>query len=295
LNALAVRGLSVPLVYEMRSSWEDAAVSTGTTRENDLRYRLSRALETYVLRQADAVTTICEGLRKEIVARDVRADRVTVIPNAVDAESLTPSVADSTETRRSLGLQGARVLGFIGSFFAWEGLELLIQAMPRILARRSDVRLLFVGGGVHEPAMREAVSRLNLEDKVIFAGQVPHARVAELYDTIDVLVYPRLPMRLTEMVTPLKPLEAMALGKVQIASDVGGHRELITDGETGVLFRAGDADALAEAALRVLSDDALAERLRQNGPRFVRQHRTWAHVVAGYEKVYRSLLNGKSR
>lgn len=292
LNALAALGLGQPLVYEMRSSWEDAAVSTGTTREGSLRYRLSRDLETWVLRRADAVVTICEGLRAEVIGRGVPERRVTVIVNAVDAESLRPRGTDPGTARRSLGLQDNCVLGFIGSFFAWEGLSLLIDALPQVLAVRPDVRLLLVGGGVHEPALREASARLGLQSQVLFAGQVPHARVSELYDAIDVLVYPRLPMRLTEMVTPLKPLEAMALGKVQIASDVGGHRELITDGETGVLFRAGDAAALAQAVLRVIGDPALAQRLRDNGPRYVCEHRLWRHVVAGYEPLYRGLLAG---
>lgn len=289
LNALAALGLGVPLVYEMRSSWEDAAVSTGTTREGSIRYRLSRALETQALRRAHAVVTICDGLRREVLARGVAAERVTVVPNAVDSDTLSPSTAESGTTRRELGLEGARVLGFIGSFFAWEGLALLFEALPLILARRSEVRLLLVGGGVHEPELRAAAARLGIEPQVVFAGQVPHARVASLYDSIDVLVYPRLPMRLTDMVTPLKPLEAMALGKVQVASDVGGHRELIDDGETGVLFRAGDRRSLADAVIRVIDDPALAARLRANGPRHVREQRAWTKVVAAYEPVYRAL------
>ena len=295
LNAIAALGLGPPLVYEMRSSWEDAAVSTGTTTEGSLRYRLSRALETWVLRRADAVTTICGGLREEVVARGVPAERVTIIPNAVDAEALVPSRAEAAASRRALGLEGACVLGFIGSFFAWEGLALAIEAMPRILARRPDVRLLLVGGGVHEPALRQATAQLGLDGQVIFTGQVPHAQVAELYDVIDLLVYPRLPLRLTDMVTPLKPLEAMALGKALVAADVGGHRELIEDGETGVLFKAGDAAALAEAVLRVIDDAALAARLRENGPQFVRQRRSWSRVVARYQPVYQRLLDGDGR
>jgi glycogen synthase len=290
LNAIAALGLGVPLIYEMRSSWEDAAVSTGTTSEGSLRYRLSRALETYALKRADGIATICEGLRKEILQRGIPADRVVVVPNAVDPDSFTSGKADPHETRASLGLQNACVLGFIGSFFAWEGLALLIEAMQFIKAARPDARLLLVGGGVDEPAMRSAVARYGLEKYVVFAGQVPHAKVAALYDIIDVLVYPRLPMRLTDMVTPLKPLEAMALGKVQIASDVGGHRELIRDGETGVLFRAGDPRALADAALRVMDDQELAQRLRANGPRYVRESRTWTKVVVNYEPLYRMLL-----
>src|SRR6185437_3439691 len=178
LDALAARSLGLPMVYEMRSSWEDAAVSTGTTREGDLRYRLSRALETYVLRHADAVITICEGLRREVISRGVPAGRVTVVPNAVDSDTLKPSSGDSTPIRRELGLEGSQVLGFIGSFFAWEDLALLLEALPAILAQRPDTRLLLVGGGVAEPFLREATARLRLTDKVIFAGQVLHSQVS---------------------------------------------------------------------------------------------------------------------
>ena len=289
LNALAALGLGKPLVYEMRSSGEDAAVSTGTTTEGSLRYRASRWLETYVLRRADAVTTICEGLRTEVIRRGVPADRVTVIPNAVDVDTLRPLTDDGAAVRERFGLGGNFVLGFIGSFFAWEGLSLLIEALPKVLAARPDARILLVGGGVDEPALRAATQRLGLEGKVVFAGQVPHTEVATLYAAIDVLVYPRLPMRLTDMVTPLKPLEAMALGKLLVASDVGGHRELIVDGDTGVLFKAGDAAALSAALIGLMGSPDRARRIRERGPVFVRERRTWSQAVAGYEPVYRSL------
>lgn len=289
LTAMAALGLGKPVVYELRSSWEDAAVSSGVTREGSWRYRASRWLETRVLLRADHVTTICEGLREEAVRRGVRPDRVTVIPNAVDPDAFHAGSAGEA-TRRELGLAGKCVLGFIGSFFAWEGLPLLIEAMPRIVAQRPDIRLLLVGGGPDETAIRAAVERLQVAPYVVFAGQVRHDRVSALYDAVDILVYPRIPMRLTDMVTPLKPLEAMALAKVFVASDVGGHRELVQDRRTGVLFRAGDKQALASAILEVAADETLREHLIANGPRFVREERTWAQVVRRYEPLYRSLL-----
>ena len=162
LNALAAFGLGKPVVYEMRSSWEDAAVSSGTTQEGSLRYRLSRWLETRALLRADHVTTICEGLREEAVRRGVAPQRITVVPNAVDADAFAaPRVLDS-EVRRRLGLENACVLGFIGSFFAWEGLPLLVEALPRIVGARPDVRLLLVGGGPDEANVRAAVERLQV-------------------------------------------------------------------------------------------------------------------------------------
>ncbi len=290
LNALAALGLGKPLIYEMRSSWEDAAVSSGTTVEGSVRYRLSRALETYVLKRAQAVTTICEGLREEVCRRGVSAERITVVPNAVDADSLALPTGSVGDLRSQWGLTGQVVVGFIGSFFAWEGLPFLVAALAPVLRARSDIRVLLVGGGIDEPNVRAVVAREGLEKHVVFAGHVRHDQIRAAYDAVDILVYPRVPIRLTEMVTPLKPLEAMALGKVLVASDVGGHRELVRDGVTGLLFRAGDATALADAVVRVASDRDLRAAFALAGPRFVREERTWAKVVPRYEAVYRSLL-----
>src|SRR5258705_7144534 len=201
LNGLAALGLGVPMIYEFRSSWEDAAVSMGATREGSLRYRLSRALETYVLRRADAVTTICEGLRREALARGVAADRIAVIPNAVDPAKLSIRGVDAAAARAQFAVTGSPVIGFIGSYFAWEGLDLLLEALPQILAAQPGLQVLFVGGGQHEPVLRAIVKRLALESRVIFAGSVSHERVPQAYAAIDLLVYPRTRMRLTDMVT----------------------------------------------------------------------------------------------
>ena len=138
LNALpalrAGRRLGIPVVYEVRALWEDAAVDHGTTTEGSLRYRASRALETHALRRAGHVTTICEGLRREIVDRGIPAERVTVIPNAVDAREFRFGAAPDPTLRRKLGLDGATVIGFAGSFYAYEGLDLLLEAAALLAA-----------------------------------------------------------------------------------------------------------------------------------------------------------------
>ena len=293
LNALAAlrvgRRLGIPVVYEVRAFWEDAAADHGTSREGGLRYRLSRALETRVLRRAAAVTTICEGLRDDIVARGVPAERVTVIPNAVDVERFRLGGKADPERRTRLGLDGARVLGFLGSFYAYEGLDVLLRALPRIRESAPDVRLLLVGGGPQEENLKALAAELGIADYVVFAGRVPHTEVNHYYDLVDVLVYPRRPIRLTELVTPLKPLEAMAQGRLLVASDVGGHRELIRDGETGILFRAGDPDDLARSVLELLAAGASWPALRRRARRYVENERTWASSVARYESVYAPL------
>ncbi|ACV34747.1 glycosyl transferase group 1 [Candidatus Accumulibacter phosphatis] len=294
LNALPSlwvgRRRRLPVVYEMRASWEDAAVDHGTTVEGSLRYRVSRALESVALRAADQVTTICDGLRADIAVRGVRPERITVIRNAVDVSLFKFGAEPDADLRRSLGLEGATVVGFAGSFYGYEGLDLLIEAARQMLPRHPRLRLLLVGGGPQESNLKAQAAAAGMQDRVIFTGRVPHADVQRYYELIDVLAYPRLPIRLTELVTPLKPLEAMAQGRMLVASDVGGHRELIRHGETGFLFRAGDPAALAAAIEDILVRRSLWSQVRMQARRFVEVERTWAASVACYRDVYRRAL-----
>jgi glycogen synthase len=284
------RKLGIPVVYEIRAFWEDAAVDHGSTKENSLRYKLTRALETWAVKNADAVTVICEGLRKDLASRGIPASKITVIPNAVDIDKFEMGGKPDPELKLKLGLGSSRVLGFIGSFYAYEGLDLLVAALPSILKQMPDVKLLLVGGGPQDAALKRQVMALDLKDRVIFTGRVPHAEVNRYYDLVDVLVYARHPMRLTELVTPLKPLEAMAQGRLMVASDVGGHKELIQDGKTGVLFHAGNAGDLASKVVGLLKYEEGWERMKKNGRQFVETERNWAASVARYRGVYGSLV-----
>ena len=299
LNALPAlwlrRRLNIPVVYEMRASWEDAAVDHGTTKEGSVRYRLSRAIESFALRRADQVTTICEGLRGDIALRGVADDKITVVPNAVDVGSFRFGVEPDPALQQRLGLQGATVLGFAGSFYHYEGLHLLIEAVQRMRPRHPRLRLLLVGGGPQDAALKAQVAQAGLGDCVIFTGRVPHAEVQRYYELIDLLVYPRLPSRLTDLVTPLKPLEAMAQGRIFVASNVGGHRELIRHGQTGFLCPAGDVGALEAAIEDVLARRAEWPAVRAQARRFVEQERTWANSVARYAGVYHRALQARGQ
>ncbi|MBL8352958.1 MAG: glycosyltransferase, exosortase A system-associated [Burkholderiaceae bacterium] len=288
------RRLGIPVVYEVRAFWEDAAVDHGTTTEGSLRYRLTRRLETHALRQAAHVFTICEGLRRDIVARGIAGGKVTVIPNAVDIDAFEPGGLPDEALKSRLGLAGATVVGFIGSFYAYEGLDLLLDALPALLQRRPELRVLLVGGGPQQAALEQQAQRLGLADKVVFTGRVPHAEVQRYYDLVDVLAYPRHSMRLTELVTPLKPLEAMAQGRLLVASDVGGHRELIHHGETGWLFKAGDTAALAAAIDQLLARRDQWPALRRAGREFVERERNWAASVARYAPVFERLVGHRA-
>ena len=290
LNAIAAlragKKFGIPVVYEVRAFWEDAAVDHGTATENGLRYRLTRALESYALKRADAVTTICEGLRRDIVARGIPADKITVIPNAVDIDKFAVGGVADQALKAKLGLADARLIGFIGSFYAYEGLDILLRAVPALTAEHPDLRVLLVGGGPEDARLRQLAKDLGIADKVVFTGRVPHEQVQMYYDLLDVLVYPRLSMRLTDLVTPLKPLEAMAQGRVLAASDVGGHLELIVDGKTGVLFKADDPQALADKVGSLVDAQTEWPKLRDAGREYVETERNWKASVTRYKSIY---------
>lgn len=293
LSALAAlpvaHRLGIPLLYEIRAFWEDAAVGNGTGREGSLRYRLIRRLETHAARRADAVAVICEGLRRDLIGRGIDADKIIVSPNGVDLGLFGAPLAPDLKLARELGLEGADVVGFIGSFYDYEGLDDLIAAMKLLVEQRPKAQLLLVGGGPMEAALKAQATATGIAHRIRFTGRVPHREVDRYYSLIDLLAYPRKAMRLTELVTPLKPLEAMAQRKLVVASDVGGHRELIEDGVTGTLFPAGDPAALARALADLFERRDQWEERREIARAFVERERNWAANVANYGPIYERL------
>ncbi len=285
----------LPFVYEIRAFWEDAAVGNDTGTEGSLKYRATRALERFVVDRANAVAVICDGLRGDLIARGVAADKIMVSPNGVDLTLFGSPAPRDDALAAALGLDGAEVIGFIGSFYPYEGLDDLIAAMPALVAARPDATLLLVGGGPAGDALRAQAAASPVTERIRFVGRVPHAEVERYYSLVDVLAYPRKAMRLTELVTPLKPLEAMAQGRLVAASDVGGHRELIRDGDTGTLFAADDPAAIAAALAGLLADRSGWEARRARGRAFVARERNWSSNICRYDAIYQRLVEAANR
>ncbi len=296
LDAIAGRRvakrLKLPLVYEIRAFWEDAAVGNGTGREGIV------ALQSH---QGDGdargAPRRCGGgdlrgaaLRSRPARASIRG-KIFVSPNGVDLTLFGAPVAHDAALAAEHGLEGAETIGFIGSFYGYEGLDDLIAAMPRLVASRPAMHLVLVGGGPAEAALRAQAQASPVADRIHFIGARSAWRGGALYSVIDVLVYPRKRMRLTDLVTPLKPLEAMAQRRLVAASDVGGHRELIRDGDTGTLFRPDDPEALARAVAGLFGDRDHWEARRSRARAFVEAERNWAVNVARYESVYQRLAN----
>ncbi|MBR2268940.1 TIGR04063 family PEP-CTERM/XrtA system glycosyltransferase [Sphingobium sp.] len=298
LNAMAAQRVArrhgIPLIYEIRAFWEDAAVGNGTGTEGSPRYWLTRQLETHAVRAADAVAVICEGLRSDLVARGIDSAKITVSPNGVDLDQFGAPVPRDPALTAKLGLEGADVVGFIGSFYDYEGLDDLIAAMPRLVRARPRAKLLLVGGGPMEQVLRDQALASPFTDHIVFVGRVPHDQVEHYYAQVDVLAYPRKAMRLTDLVTPLKPLEAMAQGRLVAASSVGGHRELIEDGVTGTLFAPDDPAAIAQALAGMFADRGFWDERRIVARDFVERERNWSSNILRYEPVYQRLLGRDS-
>ncbi len=285
--ARAAKKLGLPFVYEIRAFWEDAAVGNGTGTEGSLRYRLTRALENHVVKRADRVAVICEGLRSDLVSRGFAADKIFVSPNGVDMELFGNPPPPDAALAEQLGLSGKAVIGYIGSFYDYEGIDDLIAAMPLM---QSKAHLLLVGGGPMEEALRAQAEASPAKDRIHFVGRVPHEQVERYYSLVDILAYPRKSMRLTDLVTPLKPLEAMAQGRLVAASSVGGHKELIEDGVTGALFAPDNPLAAAKSLDDLLVDKATWPKRKADARAFVAEERNWRKNIVRYDPVYQLLL-----
>jgi PEP-CTERM/exosortase A-associated glycosyltransferase len=282
--------LGIPVVYEIRAFWEDAAVGNGTGSAGSLKYRLTRELENRVVAGADAVMTICQGLREDLIARGTSPAKIGIMPNGVDLTLFGNPGPRDDALASELGIGSGPVIGFIGSFYDYEGLDDLIAAMPVLLARHPDASLLLVGGGPMEQALKVQVEASPARRAIHFTGRVPHDMVERYYSLCDVMAYPRKASRLTDLVTPLKPLEAMAQGKLVAASDVGGHRELIEHGATGVLFAPDDAQACGTALADLADNRKTWPAIHAAARKHVEASHDWAANVRRYQDVYQTLL-----
>jgi PEP-CTERM/exosortase A-associated glycosyltransferase len=284
----AARRCGVPFVYEVRDLWENASVDLGKFSARSPAYYLARAADTLVLRRADAVVAICRTLRDALAARVGDSSKVSVVDNGVDVD--LDRVMTDREPKLRWGLEGKEVLCYVGTFKPYEGLELLIRALPAIVRERPSAHVLIVGGGEQDHALRSAVRTLGVDRFVTFTGPVPHAEVVNAYAAADVMVYPRILTRTTALTTPLKPLEAMALMTPVIVSDIPPMRELVQHEKTGWVFTAGDVEDLTRTCVRALGDRDRREEVSRNARDWVVRNRQWRTLAERYTEIYRTLV-----
>ncbi len=291
--------LDLPVVYEVRSLFDgpapsgDRAASDATsTRE---RYRRRDATEVRSMLAADAVVTLAETMKSDIVARGIPADRVFIVPNGVDPAAFQPRPADPA-LRERYGLGERFVIGYVSNLdHPREGQETLIEATAILAAAGRDVACLIVGEGRRRAELEVMAAGSGASDRIVFTGAVPHDEVPAMYALIDAFVVPRRDERAARLVTPLKPFEAMAMARPLVVADLPALTEVAPHGERSLAYRAEDPAALAAAVERLMDDPALAERLGEAGRAWVTWERTWASNGARWTEIYEFVLAGHRR
>lgn len=287
----AARRLGVPFVYEMRGLEELMKVSRDPRFEGSDRHRFLDRLETGVAAEADAVFVITAALGREMQSRGVSADRIVVVPNGVHTDEFAPVPRDGA-LEAELGLTGKTVIGYVGGLVDYEGLDVLLQAVAGLKATRDDVHLLVVGDGPAERSVRAEAARLRLGDVVTFTGRVPHDDVARYLSLVDIAPFPRLPLPVCELISPIKPFESMAMAKAVVVSDVAALTEFVEDGVTGRTVRKGDADDLRGVLEELLGSPDQRRRLGEAARDWVVRERDWRVVTGAVEETYAMLLSG---
>jgi PEP-CTERM/exosortase A-associated glycosyltransferase len=285
--------LGIPYVYEVRGLWEVTRGSREPAYVGSGRYNLQARMEADAAKRADRVITITGALRDEMVRRGVPPEHITVVPNGVDTSRFSPMPRDEA-LAAELGMTAKTVIGYVGSILDYEGLELLIDAAAALKAERSDFAVLVVGDGTAYPAVRARAERLGLGDVVTFTGRVPHAEVERYYSVVDIAPFPRRPLAVCEMVSPLKPFEAMAMAKAVVVSSVAALTEIVTDGENGLVHTKGDVASLTATLRRLLDDPELRERLARGGLEWVRAERDWTALAGRVDHIYTDVLAARS-
>lgn len=283
------RSLGIPSIYEVRGLWEITRGSRNPEWAESNMFRYMAKMEADAAKGATKVFTITEALRAEMIDRGVDEDKITVVPNGVDTSRFTPIGRDE-QLASELGVTGKTVIGYVGSVLDYEGIELMLQAAQQLSRTREDFHVLIVGDGAELERFTLFVQEQDLSDVVTFTGRVPHEQVERYYSLVDITPFPRLPLPVCEMVSPLKPFEAMAMGKAVIASDVAALAEIVTPEVNGLLHEKGNVESLIEALTTLLDDKAHAQRLGAQARDWVVENRDWSQLAQVIARAYDELI-----
>lgn len=307
-NALVAQEVSrrtgIPWIFEVRGLMEKTWIASHRSpSERNIaaaseRARLIAAREGELARAAAAVVTLGGAMENELVARGVVKSAITLVPNGID-ESLLSRRADPEEARSRAGLEvpaSAFVVGAASALVDYEGFDVLLRAAARIIdgdtLLASRLHVVLAGDGAAAPGLAALAAEMGIADRVHMPGRVPRGQALDWVQALDVVVVPRRDLEVTRAVTPQKPVEAMALGRPVVVSDLPALRETVT-GEDGAacaeVFPAGDDRSLAELIVELACDSARRTHLAVHGQE-VAATRRWSELMRRYDAVYRRVI-----
>jgi len=280
---------NLPFAYEVRGFLEQSWLTKSKANlvESEF-YREFLARETAIMHQAQAITTLSLTMKNEIIKRGIAASKIFITPNAV-SENLLNNIVEPTAARANLGLAELPTFGIATTLYPFENVALLISAFDQLHQAGNRVQLVIVGDGPELPKLQQQAAGSKHANYIHLVGRKPFAETINYYQAMDVFCVPRTNSAVTQLVTPLKPLEAMALGRAVIASDLPALAELIEHDRTGVLVQPDSLSALTEALGQLLYDSAYQQRLANAAKEWVAATRTWSNVAAQYKEVYQQL------
>jgi glycosyltransferase involved in cell wall biosynthesis len=290
---IAARKVGVPFVYEVRGLWELTTASRVVGWEQTERFALERSLELEIATKADQVLTITEGVAAELVAGGVKRNRVGILPNGVNPNQFQPMGPDELLAKAYNLHEADIVLVYCGSLVIYEGLDDLIEAVSILRSRNIRARLLVVGAGNYRDRLRELVAAHQLGSHVAFVDPVPAGEVHRYWSLADVVALPRKPFKVCEVVSPLKPFEAMAMGKPVVLTDLAVSREIVQDGVTGFLCQPANPGDLAAVLERLARDHTLRRTVGKQAREWVTIHRSWRRNAERLWSVYSHLTGRK--
>lgn len=258
------RRYDIPIILEVN----DAA---GIERVRKLKvHNVARRIEKYVFGGAAAIVTISSHFKKIIVDGGIAENKVFVIPNAIDESK---AYSDSTENsvRERYSLNGQTVIGYVGSFLEWHGVDLLLESFKSSLDKRRDSKLLLVGGGITLDDAKSFVRTNDLKEHVVFTGNVPHNEVPSYIRAMDICVIPDS----NDYGSPMKLFEYMGAGKPIVAPRLSPMEDVIKSGENGILFKRGDKDGLNDALDTLIADKNMRDRIGRLARDIVLKNHTW--------------------
>jgi len=286
----AARRLGIPSIYEMRGLWHITHWSKDESYAQTDKFALAQKLELECAAAADRVLAITGALKDWLIDHGIDGDKIYVAPNAVDLNQFQIRARD-TDFAKLCGCDGKIVIGYIGSFVQYEGLDLLIAAVAMLPENlRVKIKLLWLGDGPVLPALLHQAAELGITDLIASLGRRPFDEVPRAYSIVDIAAFPRKGQAICEIVSPLKPFEAMAMGKAVLGSDVRPLKDIINHGKTGLLHEKDSAQSLSKALARLIEDENLRQNLGGNARAWVEETRSWDRIASDVVQVYEGLV-----